>query len=131
MDEPVGSGIIPVEDWLMAASLGDAAIVLEGLRRGIDVNARGRKAIRNTALTGAVREGRLDVIRILLAYGADMTLVDPYGFTPVTHAVIRSRPWTLLNPDREPDSAPLELLVAAGAQYRLCEAVLLNDVETT
>jgi len=51
------------------------------------------------------------------------------GYTAVTYAVINSRSWGGYWHVAQPDPRLLEILLAAGAQYRLREAVLLNDIE--
>jgi ankyrin repeat protein len=128
MDEPASPEIISVEDWIHAAYRGDAAFVLDRLRRGIDVDARGPRE--DTALIAAAHGGRVDVIRILLEHGADPNMDCELGCTAVTFGVFRLRPqdWSPSDP-RPSDPRPLELLLAAGGHYRLCEAVLLNDLE--
>ncbi len=118
-----------LEKWLDAAERGDTAFVVEQLQRGMDVNA-GHRLTNTTALIKAVWGCQIDMIRLLLDHGADLSLEDSYGFTALTTAVIRSRSW----PGDywripEPDRRPLDILLAAGARYRLREAVLLNDVE--
>ena len=60
---------------------------------------------------------------------ADLNREHSIGFTALTHALVQSRSWGSYFHVREPDPRPLELLLAKGAQYRLLEAALLNDLE--
>ena len=92
----------------------------------MDVNAG--DPTNSTALMMAVWGGHIELIRVLLARGADMTLENSLGHTAMTCAVISSRSWGDYWHDPEPDPRPLELLLAAGGRYALREAVLLNDV---
>jgi ankyrin repeat protein len=123
MDEPASPEIISVKDWVHAAYRGDAAFVRDRLRRGIDVDARGTRE--ETALIAAVAGRCDDVIRILLEHGADPNRECDLGYTPVTFGVFCFRPLD----GSPPDPRPLELLLTAGGRLRLCEAVLLNDLE--
>lgn len=117
---------LSLEQWLEAAKRGDAAFIADYLNRGFDINAaNGNHA---TALMNAVRNRHLDLIRILLDRGADLRPEDSYGFTALTHAIIVSRTWDGWYRIDDPDPRPLELLLAAGGRYSLCDAVLLNDL---
>lgn len=113
--------------WFEAAKAGDASSVIELLRSGVDVNTP--STLNATALSYAVRGRHVDVIRILLDHGADLSPEDSFGHTCLTWAVIELRSWQALWNTREPNPNPLEILLAAGAQYRLREAVMLNDFE--
>jgi ankyrin repeat protein len=65
-----------------AARSGDAATVKKLLDEGLDVNTKFR--YNATALFYACDHGHLDVVKVLLDHGADMTLKDTfYGFTPL------------------------------------------------
>lgn len=118
-----------LEEWLEAAKRGDTAFVVEQLQRGRNVNA-GDEYTKTTALMMAVWGCQIEMIQLLLAHGADLSPENSVGFTALTNAIICSRSW----PGDywrvpQPDRRPLELLLAAGARYRLCDAVLLDDVE--
>ncbi len=115
-------------EWLEAVKRGDVAIVADRLRRGMDVNAGGDGS-NVTALMWAVRLGHTEIVRLLLEHGADLNPDDGCGRTAMTYAVISSRTWEDYWHVPRPDPGPLQLLLAAGGQYRLYEAVLLNDVE--
>jgi uncharacterized protein len=122
MDERAKPEIVSVDDWINAAHRGDVPFVLNCLRRGMDVDARG--SVQATALMAAVGGGRLGMIRILLEHGANPNLECLWGHTAVSHGVFRARP----QDGSEPDPGPMELLLAAGGRCRLYEAVLMNDI---
>jgi hypothetical protein len=71
-----------------AARSGDAAQVAALLDKGVDVNAKGRYGA--TALFFAADKGHLDVVRLLVARGADINIQDTF---------YRTRPinWALAN----------------------------------
>jgi ankyrin repeat protein len=74
-----------VEAFAAAARRGDAAAVTKLLDEGVDVNTRYRYGA--TALSYAADHGRLDVVKVLLARGADVNVKDTfYGATPLTWA---------------------------------------------
>jgi ankyrin repeat protein len=91
-----------------AARKGDAAAVKRLLDDGVDVNTKFRYDA--TAIFYACDAGNVDVVKVLLDHGADLTLKDTfYGFTPLMLAV---------NPARTKTPAHAEiarLLVARGA----------------
>src|SRR5262245_77978 len=116
-----------IDDWLEAAERGDLALIVELLQSGIDVNAG--NSINTTALMRAVSGGQVEVVRALLEHGADLCRENTLCHTALTCAVICSRSWEDYWPILHPDPRPLELLLAAGGQYRLYEAVLLNDLD--
>jgi Ankyrin repeats (3 copies) len=91
-----------------AARKGDAATVKRLLDEGVDVNTKFR--YNATAIFYACDAGHVDVVKVLLDHGADLTLKDTfYGFTPLMLAV---------NPARKKTPAHNEiakLLVAKGA----------------
>ena len=69
-----------------AVRKGDAAAVSALLDKGADVNAKFRYG--TTALFKAAERGNIDVVRILLARGADTTVKDTfYGATAMTWAL--------------------------------------------
>jgi ankyrin repeat protein len=68
-----------------AARKGDAATVKRLLDEGVDVNTKFR--YNATALFYACDHGHLEVVKVLLDRGADMSLKDTfYGFTPLALA---------------------------------------------
>jgi hypothetical protein len=91
-----------------AARKGDAAAVKQLLDEGVDVNTRFR--YNTTALFFACDAGQLDVVKVLLERGADLTVKDTfYGMTPLALAV---------QPPRKKTPAHNEiarLLIARGA----------------
>lgn len=73
-----------------AARKGDAAAVKQLLDEGVDVNTRFR--YNATALFYACDAGHVDVVKVLLDKGADLTIQDTfYGFTPLMLAVQPAR----------------------------------------
>lgn len=69
-----------------AARKGDAAAVKQLLDDGVDVNTKFR--YNTTALFFACDAGQLDVVKVLLDHGADLTVKDTfYGMTPLALAV--------------------------------------------
>jgi len=71
-----------------AVRKGDAASVTALLDKGAEVNARFRYG--TTALFKAAERGNLEIVKILLARGADVTVKDTfYGATAIT--------WSLQN----------------------------------
>src|SRR3954471_21957055 len=74
------------EQFQDAARKGDAAAVRKLLDEGVDVNTRFRYDA--TALFYACDHGHLEVVRLLLERGADMSIKDTfYGFTPLALAI--------------------------------------------
>jgi ankyrin repeat protein len=92
-----------------AARKGDAAAVTRQLDAGVDVNTLFR--YNRTALSFACDRGHLEVVRVLLARGADPNVKDSfYGATPLSWA---SRPAQT----RKPEHATIVgLLLKAGAR---------------
>ena len=76
------SGLTPL---MTAARTGDAAIVGALLDHGADVNAVTAET-RSTALMWGLAAPHHDVVRLLLARGADPTLETSTGFTPLMFA---------------------------------------------
>jgi hypothetical protein len=73
------------EQFQDAARKGDAAAVRKLLDEGVDVNTKFR--YNATALFYACDHGHLEVVKVLLDHGADMSVKDTfYGFTPLALA---------------------------------------------
>jgi hypothetical protein len=91
-----------------AARKGDASAVRKLLDEGVDVNTKFRYG--TTALFYACDHGHLDVVKVLLDKGADLTLKDTfYGFTPLMLAVSPAQ-------KRKPEHTEIaKLLIAKGA----------------
>jgi hypothetical protein len=91
-----------------AARKGDAAAVTKLLDAGVDVNTKFRYGA--TALFFACDHGHLDVVKVLLDKGADLTIKDSfYGFTPLMLAVSPAQ-------KRKPEHTEIaKLLIAKGA----------------
>lgn len=116
-----------IEQWMDAAERGDVGVIAELLESGIDVDVGNE--IGTTALMKAVVHGHVPLIKFLLARGASLTPVNGCGDTALSLALVRSRRWDAVWRVTEPDRIPLDLLVAAGAELGLREAVMLNDVD--
>ena len=96
-------------DQLQEASRkGDAAAVKKLLDEGVDVNTKFRYGA--TALFYACDHGHVDVVKVLLDKGADLTIKDTfYGFTPLMLAVSPAQ-------KRKPEHTEIaKLLIAKGA----------------
>jgi ankyrin repeat protein len=91
-----------------AARKGDAAAVRKLLDEGIDVNTKFR--YNATALFYACDHGHVDVVKVLLEKGADLTVKDSfYGFTPLMLAVSPAQ-------KRRPEHTEIaKLLIAKGS----------------
>ena len=82
-----------------AASKGDAATVKRLLDEGVDVNTKFR--YNTTAIFFACDAGQIDVVKVLLDHGADLTVKDTfYGMTPLALAVQPPRKKTPAHNDR-------------------------------
>jgi hypothetical protein len=103
-----------------AARKGDAAAVKKLLDEGVDVNTRFR--YNATALFYACDHGHLEVVKVLLDKGADMSIKDTfYGFTPLALATGPAQ-------KKKPEHAEIaKLLIQKGAPGK--EAALSSAVE--
>ncbi len=91
-----------------AARKGDAATVKRLLDDGVDVNTKFR--YNATAIFFACDAGNVEVVKVLLDHGADLTLKDTfYGFTPLMLAVSPARTKTPAH------NEIARLLIAKGA----------------
>jgi hypothetical protein len=104
-----------------AARTGDAATVTKLLDEGVDVNSKFRYG--TTALSFAADHGHLEVVKVLLARGANANVKDTfYGATPLTWAVSPAMA-------RKPEHAEIVgLLLKAGATGK--EDALLTSVSS-
>ena len=91
-----------------AARKGDAAAVTKLIDDGVDVNTKFR--YNATALFYACDHGHLEVVKVLLDKGADLTIKDTfYGFTPLMLAVSPAQ-------KKRPEHTEIaKLLIAKGA----------------
>lgn len=91
-----------------AARKGDAAAVKKLLDDGVDVNTKFRYG--TTALFFACDHGHVEVVKVLLDKGADLTVKDSfYGFTPLMLAVSPAQ-------KKRPEHTEIaKLLIAKGA----------------
>jgi TonB family protein len=82
---PAGLKYAPPENIFDAVKADDLAKVNALIAAGADVNAKD-----DTGETGpldwAARQNHLDIMKVLLAHGADPKARDFYGFTPLHHA---------------------------------------------
>ncbi len=109
-----------------AARKGDAAAVTKLIDDGVDVNTKFR--YNATALFYACDHGHLDVVKVLLDKGADLTIKDTfYGFTPLMLAVSPAQ-------KKRPEHTEIaKLLIAKGAPGKdnaLSGAIESDDVVT-
>jgi Ankyrin repeats (3 copies) len=106
-----------------AARKGDAVAVKKLLDAGVDVNTKFRYG--TTALFYACDHGHLEVVKVLLDKGADLTIKDSfYGFTPLMLAVSPAQ-------KRKPEHTEIaKLLIAKGApgkEFALSGAIDAGD----
>jgi len=85
---PAASGpVAPPDDFYHAAEAGDMGRLNEVLASNVDVNSLDSKG--RTALILAINRGHIDVVKALLAHGADATKVDSHGMSPKAAAHAR------------------------------------------
>ena len=106
-----------------AARKGDAVAVKKLLDEGVDVNTKFRYGA--TALFYACDHGHVDVVKVLLDRGADLTIKDTfYGFTPLMLAVSPAQ-------KRKPEHTEIaKLLIAKGSpgkDFALSSAIDAGD----
>lgn len=111
------------EQFQDAARKGDAAAVTRLLDEGVDVNTKFR--YNATALFYACDHGHVEVVKVLLDRGADMSVKDTfYGFTPLALAVGPAQ-------KKKPEHTEIaKLLIAKGApgkEIALGSAIQSND----
>ena len=97
-----------VEQLQEAARKGDAATVKKLIDEGVDVNTKFRYGA--TAIFYASDHGHVEVVKVLLDKGADLTLKDTfYGFTPLMLATSPAQ-------KKRPEHTEIaKLLIAKGA----------------
>ena len=115
------------EQFQDAARKGDAVAVKTLLDEGVDVNTKFRYDA--TALFYACDHGHLEVVKILLDRGADMSLKDTfYGFTPLALATGPAQ-------KKKPEHAEIaKLLIQKGSPGKdtaLSGAVVSGDASLT
>jgi hypothetical protein len=81
------SASVPPEGFWRSAQSGDAKEMQGSLTGNVDVNALDAKGHR--ALILAIDHGHVDIVRTLLAHGANPTLPDTHGATPLSAAHAR------------------------------------------
>ena len=106
-----------------AARKGDAAAVERLLDEGVDVNTKFRYGA--TALFYACDHGHIEVVKVLLDKGADLTIKDTfYGFTPLMLAVSPAQ-------KRKPEHTEIAMLLIAkgspGKEEALSGAIEEGD----
>jgi ankyrin repeat protein len=77
------------------AEEGDEEGVRRMLEQGTPVDIIDNGRFNVTPLGAAARSGHLEIVKILLAAGADVNRVDPDGFSPVTLAA-RAGKWRVV-----------------------------------
>ena len=104
-----------------AARKGDTTTVTKLLDEGVDVNSKFRYG--TTALSFAADHGHLEVVKVLVARGADVNVKDTfYGATPLTWAVSPAM-------TRKPEHAEIVgVLLTAGAKGK--EDALMASVSS-
>ena len=72
--------------WKVAIERGDVKIILDFLKRGIDVNARDRYG--QTALMLAVHAGQSEVVETLIAHRANLNITAKFGLSALMLAIV-------------------------------------------
>ena len=104
-----------------AVRKGDVAQVTAFLDKGVDVNAKFRYG--QTALFKAAERGHTDVVKLLLARGADVTVKDSfYGATAMTWA-LENRHIGAVSALLEKDNASVNEVLMTGAREGNAELV--------
>ena len=78
------SGSIGLTPLMRASATGQTHVVIELLRDGADVNARGPRG--STALMFAAGGGHLEVVRALVESGAELDAAEDGGWDALRHA---------------------------------------------
>lgn len=111
------------EQFQDAARKGDAAAVRKLLDEGVDVNTRFR--YNATALFYACDHGHVEVVKVLLDKGADLTVKDTfYGFTPL---MLATGPAQKKRPEHTEIAKLLIAKGAPGKEIALNSAVRSGD----
>ena len=97
-----------------AVALEDLDAIESLLDQGADINTRD-KTFGATLLQTAVRQQNKEMVRLLLARGADVNDGGKRGFTPLMTAALQK------------EAEMIDLLLAAGASVGVIEASLLGD----
>jgi hypothetical protein len=79
--QPASALATPSDEFYQAAQRGDLKELQIGFAGNIDVNARDPKG--RTALILAIQHGQVDAVKALLAHGANASLPDSRGATPM------------------------------------------------
>jgi uncharacterized protein len=116
------------EQWFRAAEAGKTEVILELLRQGADIDAVS-ESLGESALILAVKHRNFELIQVLLDRGASLKPETSMGYSSITYAFIIANDSNFRWTPPSPDPLPLEILIAAGGQLGLREAVLSNDVE--
>jgi ankyrin repeat protein len=119
---PLASG---TEAIIADAAKGDAAAVETELRRNSAL-ARASNDTGDTPLHQASRNGHIDVVRTLLAAGADVNAVRGDGYTPLHCALM---PNWFFNVDPGTRKDIVDLLLSHGGQYTIFVAAMRGDGE--
>jgi serine/threonine protein kinase len=78
-----------------------------------------------TALTTAIRDGQVEVVKVLLKAGSDINAYDRDGFTPLTTAV-----WWITSDNAVNAVDVVKLLVKAGADVNACDRAGFTPLTT-
>ena len=120
VEQLTDSGDYPLH---LAAHHGRIEMVAMFLDKGADVNAIGCENM--TPLQNAIGTNYAAVVRLLIDRGADVTIADKYGRSPMTRAALE---WVSADAS-EAEEQIFTMLRAAGAPYDLAAASLMCDLE--